>query len=84
MSKSKDRIRTLQIYVAPDIRIGVSCDVYPMTWAAGEAICSCMHDEGTNASHCGVNQNTVLHDAVPLDETARPEMLMEAGIYLSR
>lgn len=68
--------RTLHIYVAPDIQNSVS-------WA-GKAICSCRHDEETDAAHCGANQNIVLHDAVLLDETARPEVLMETGIYQSR
>lgn len=74
--------RTLQIR-RPCHQSSVSCDVTRMSWA-GKAICSCRHDGGTNAAHCGENQNIVLHDAVPLDETPRPEVLMETGIYQSR
>jgi hypothetical protein len=72
----------VQIYVGPDIQSGVACDVTLMTGVAGEIICSRRHGEETNASHCGANQITAMHEAVPLDETARPDVLMDTGIYL--
>lgn len=64
--------------------VGVSGDVTLVTCVADEATSSYMYDEGSSATQCGANQNNVLLDAFPLDETRRPMVLMETGIYVSR
>lgn len=84
MSKLKDRKDHNGSMPAPDIQSGVSGDVTLMTWVAGRTICAYRYEKGTNASQCGANQSTLLHDAVPLDETRRPELLMGPGINTCR